>query len=268
MKYKILLIINILCLLFCAGIIIYETAFADEINKKLLAKAAVIFVTFSLALLKIRPKRSVFDKKLYADRYKEIIGDAFQNDSKSFNQLIDAIVDFNYDKYDKAIKKLDRLAETSCTAPCDYSAVLTFKALCLESQKLNNAAIETYEELLRYDVSNSNAWSNLGLLYKEKGDSAKCENAYLNAIRCNPKNPFAYNNIAALYFSRGDAEKTLEYALRAIELKPDMYQAMSAASLAYKMLSDYENSEKYFKLYSINGGDSDSLKKALEAVGV
>lgn len=268
MKYKILLIINVLCLLFSAGIIIYEIALADEINKKLLAKAAVIFVTFSLALLKIRPKRSVFDKKLYADRYKEIIGDAFQNDRKSLDQLISAIVDYNYDKYDKAIKRLDKLAETSCTAPCDYSAVLTIKALCLESQQLNNAAIETYEELLRYDNSNSNIWSNLGHLYSQKGESVKCENAYLNAIHYNPENLLALNNLAALYFSRGDAERTLEYALRTLELKPDMYQAMSAASLAYKMMGDYENSENYFRLYCMNGGDSDALKKALENVGV
>ncbi|MCI7804750.1 MAG: hypothetical protein MR503_06720 [Oscillospiraceae bacterium] len=47
-----------------------------------------------------------------------------------------------------------------------------------------------------------------------------------------------------------------------------MYQAMSAASLAYKMMGDYENSENYFRLYCMNGGDSDALKKALENVGV
>ena len=268
MKYKILLVINIPFMFFCEGAIIYELVFADKANKITVALAAVLFVTVSVVLLRIRPDYSLADKEKYADKYKDTIGDAFKNDRKSFKQLIQAIVHLNYHEYKKAIKKLDRLAETSCAEPCDYSAVLAIKALCLEAQQLNNAAIETYEELLMYDNSCSDAWFKLGFLYSQKGESVKCEKAYLNAIRCNPENALAYNNIAILYFRRGDAEKTLEYALRAIELKPDMYQAMSAASLAYKMMGDYENSEKYFRLFCINGGNAASLKKSLEKVEV
>ncbi|MCM1225856.1 MAG: tetratricopeptide repeat protein [Clostridium sp.] len=266
MKNKTILIIDILVLLFCAGVIIYEFAFADTINAKTVAKVSVLFVTFSLAMLKIRPKRSALDQKIYADAYKSIICGAFSNDKRSYGKLINAIVDFNYSRFDKAVKTLDILLKISCASPDDYSAVLNFKALCLEEQGLENEAIETYEELLRYDISRSNAWSNLGLLYSKKGDFNNAENSYINAIKYDPENAYGYSNISVLYFKKGDNEKALEYALKAIELKPNMYQPMSTLSLCYKILGDSDKSEKYRNLYIINGGEADVINQALENI--
>lgn len=268
MKYKILLVITIPFLFFCESVIIYELAFTDKSDKLILAAAVILFIAASMLLLKIRPDYSLADKEKYADKYKDTIGNAFQNDKKSYKQLIKAIIHLNYYEYDKAIKKLDILLKTSCAETCDYSAVLAIKALCLESRGLENAAIETYESLLTYDNSNSDAWFKLGFLYSKKGESAKCEKAYINAIRCNPENALAHNNLSVLYFNRGDNEKALEYALRAIELKPKMHQAIGTAALTLKMLRDYESSEKYLKLYILNGGNADSLKKALERVKI
>lgn len=56
MKNKIILIIDILVPFFCAGVVIYEFAFADTINAKTLAKVSLLFVTF--ALDKIQRRRS------------------------------------------------------------------------------------------------------------------------------------------------------------------------------------------------------------------
>ena len=43
-----------------------------------------------------------------------------------------------------------------------------------------------------------------------------------------------------------------------------MYQSMGAAAMAYKMLGDEANAEKYRIMYSTNGGDGKSLKAVLE----
>lgn len=266
MKNKIIFIFDIIVLFFCVAVIIYEFAFADTINAKTVAKVSVLLITFLLAMLKIRPKRSLLDKKIYTDAYKHIIREAFDNDKHSYNKLINAIADFNYNRFDKAIKTLNTLFETSCTSPDDYSAVLTFKALCLEEQGLENKAIETYDEVLRYDITRSNVWSNLGLLYSKKGDFNNAENAYINAIKYDSENANGYNNISALYFKSGDNEKALEYALKAVELKPNMYQPMGTLSMCYKILGDSENSEKYRNLYIINGGEADVINHALENI--
>ncbi|MGN0622252.1 MAG: tetratricopeptide repeat protein [Porcipelethomonas sp.] len=253
MKYKIIFSIDILVVILSAGICVYELFLNDNRNIRTLSKAIVVFVTFALALLRIRPKRSPFDSKIYMDKYGDIIGNAFKNDRKSHKLLINAIEDFNYNKYDRAIKALDKLYESSCTESCEYSAVLMFKALCSEGKGMKSAAKEAYEELLRYDVSNSKAWSNLGLIYNSEGNSSEAENAYRNAVSYDPNNAYAYNNLAVLYFNSGQTEKALEYALKAIELRSDLYQAMGTASLSYKKLGDYTNSAKYFEMYMYSG---------------
>ena len=45
--------------------------------------------------------------------------------------LTNAITDYNYNKFEKAIKTLDVLLDKHCAESCDFSAVLMFKALCL-----------------------------------------------------------------------------------------------------------------------------------------
>ena len=65
MKYKVLKVINILLLLFTVSLFIYELAFAKERNVKLMVKAGTVSLIFLLSFLRIRPKRSPFDKYIY-----------------------------------------------------------------------------------------------------------------------------------------------------------------------------------------------------------
>lgn len=89
-----------------------------------------------------------------------------------------------------------------------------------------------------------------------------------NALAYNPENPYAYCNLAAYYTQTGDAAKALECSLKALKLFPRLTPAMSAASLAYAMMGDIENSEYYFKLYGANGGDANSLRILLDRVNI
>ena len=52
--------------------------------------------------------------------------------------------------------------------------------------------------------------------------------------------------------------------MKALEINGKLYQAMSAASIAYKMLGDDEMSEKYLKMYGANGGNTKNLRQVLE----
>lgn len=266
MKYKVLKIINIILLLFTVSLFVYELAFAEERNIKLMVKAGMVPLIFLLSFLRIRPKRSPFDKYIYKDFYKNIIGDAFSRDQKGMNLLTKAITDYNYNKFDKAIKTLDTLLENYCAESCDFSAVLMFKALCLNESGQNNAAAECYEQLLLYDSSNSTAWSNLGLIYSDIGNTQRAEQAFTNAINAAPDNSRTYTNYSVLLLQQGRAKKALEYSEKALELDPKLAEAAISAAVASQLLGDEEKLRKYKKLHALNGGNARELKRTLDAI--
>lgn len=267
MKNKVWKIINIIILIAVIAIAAYEIGFAVEGDRsaKTVLKVAFVIIVWELSMLGIKRKRSALDYRIYEDKYREIIRDAFKNDKKSYRKLMSAIRLYNEDKYDEEIKILDRL-KSSCISSHDTSAVLMFKALGLAEKKLYNEAISVYQELLKYDNMNSKAWSNLGYNYTLVNNSQAALEAYENALRYDGSNPYAYTNMANYYIKSGEPEKALEYSLKAIELDNQIYQAMSAASMAYAYLGDRENAMKYCKMYGVNGGDVKMLKSKVEAV--
>ncbi|MGN1481517.1 tetratricopeptide repeat protein [Porcipelethomonas sp.] len=267
MKSKMLTIISVIIIAAIAILTVYAAFIAEEKDYRLIAKAVIVMVSYILALMGFKRKGSINygDYRVYKDKYKDIINDAFEHDSKSYKQLMKAIHMFNIDKDKEALKILNKL-EDSCVSISDHSAVLTFKALVLRDQNMSNAAAETYEELLKSDVSNSRAWSNLGLIYYEQGRTAEACRAYENAVTYNPDNAYAYCNLASFYVNNNEPQKALENAMHALEINGKLYQAMSAASVACKLLGDDEMSEKYFKMYGTNGGDTKNLRQVLENI--
>ncbi|MBQ8297904.1 MAG: tetratricopeptide repeat protein [Ruminococcus sp.] len=265
MRHKIVFALNILIIAGTAAIIVWQLFFAEERDIRMLAKAGSLFLVYLLAVLGIRRKRSVFDYKLYEEKYRDILKDAFKNDRRSYKKLMSAISQFNGDEFKKAEENLCKL-EKDCVSSDDFSAVLMFRALCLEALKRPEAAAAVYEELLVHDVSNASAWSNLGLLYQGMGKADDAFRAYRESIVHNPDNAYAYNNIASHYIRCGEPKPALENALKAIKLNSKLHQAMSAAALAYKMLGDDENAEKYCRMYGANGGNAPQLRQAMERI--
>ena len=253
-------------MIFAAGVFVYQLAFAEERDIKLMTKAGSAALVLMLALLKIRPKKTPFDSLIYRDFYKKIIGDAFRSDPRAMRLLTNAITDYNYNKFEKAIKTLDVLLDRHCADSCDFSAVLMFKALCLSESGQKNAAAECYEQLLFHDYSNSTAWSNLGLIYADLGKIQQAEQAYVKAITYDPESPSAYTNFSVLLLHKGDAEKALEYSEKALELDPKLNQAASSAAIASQLLGDEEKLQKYKKLHVLNGGNARELEQTLAAI--
>ncbi len=264
MKTKFLFALNILVIAVTGIIIVWQLFFAEEQNMKLLSKALVLFVVYFLAVTGIRKKRSI-NTVVYEEQYKDYLGNAFNSDKFSYRRLMKAIVLYNENKPDRAIAVLDDVRR-NCLYSDDFSAVLFFKALCLEEQQRFEEAADCYTEVLEHNKTHATAWSNLGLVYQKLGRAGDSFRAYTKALECDPDNAFAYNNIASYYVRNGEAETGLEYALKAIGLNPKMYQAMGAAAIAYKMLGDEENAEKYRRMYGVNGGDGKMLKKVLETL--
>ncbi len=263
MKMKIIFALNVLMILSSIAVIIWQLM--GEKNTRIIVRAAIVLATFLLSMIGVYRKRSVFDYKIYEDKYKDIIREAFRDDKKSYRKLMWGITLFNRDQPDQAISTLRPLLDM-CTGYQDTSAVYTFMGLCHDMKGEFNSAIECYEALLVHESSNSNAWSNLGYAYSAVGRSDKAYAAYEQAIRNNTENPYAWNNMAACCLNNGEHERALEYALKALSLNNKLYQAMSAASIAYAHLGDKENAEKYCKMYGAAGGDASALKIKLDGI--
>ena len=268
MKSKLSIISAVFVICVAIVMLVYAVAFSDQEpirNIKFGAKALVIIVVYFSALAGLK-KGNVSKRhsiKDYEIQYKDIIGDAFQNDKKSYSKLMDAIYFFNADKCKKAVSILEKL-ENCCITTADFIAVLMFKALSFEDMNLPNAAAETYEELLRHDVTYSRAWSNLSITYSRTDRNEEALSALKNAVAYDPDNAYAYSNLATFCVRSGEYEIALENALKALKLNSNLAPAMSAAAIAYSNLDDYENAEKYCGMYGAHGGDAEHLHTLLK----
>lgn len=265
MRLKIIVILNWIILLTTGTLVVYSLFFAEETDSKLLSKCVIVFVSYLLAMLGVKKRKSPFDYKVYEVHYKDILEGAFSDDKQSYRKLLKVTVYYNRNQLKKAYKVLEELRK-KCMRTKDYTAVYTFWALCLEEERKYEQAIAAYEKVVQHDMANSRAWSNMGMLYMEMGKSNEAFQAYSNAVLYDSKNEVAYNNMAAYFIRIGEVELALENAFKALELNSKMYQAMSTIAIAYKVLGDDMNAEKYCKMYGVNGGNAKELRAILDSM--
>lgn len=262
MNKKAYVALNVVLILAVAGLFVYTYMQGGGIDNKTIMKGGLIMLACVLNMFRQKSRSGIGSYAKYEEAYKDILKGAFAEDKKSYKQLMRAIAYFNQDKSAKMHKILDSL-ERKCMRTKDYAAVYTFRALAYEDEKLFDKAILAYEKVLQYDMANTTAWSNLGLRYKEAGKIKEAYEAYSKAILYEPKNAYAYNNMASFFLDVAEPEAALEYAQKSIELNSNVYQAMSAAAIACKLLGDDENAEKYCKMYGMNGGNMSALRQKL-----
>lgn len=257
-------IVTILCLIafvLFAGTTVYLLFVAPEPDYSHAAKSGVLALSFGMKLLRRkRPIRPNY--RLYEKVYKDYLKGAFTGDKKNYRKLMEAIACYNRDEFKKSHKILDQL-EKECKTAGDYSAVYMFRAMNYEEQGLMDETVRTYERLLQYDMTNSIAWSNLGLCYKKKGRMDEVYEAYTNAIRYDPNNESAYMNLSCYYLAVGDASKALENALKSIEIQPDFVSGLEAAAVSSKLLGNEEAVREYCIRHAAAGGDETKLREAL-----
>lgn len=263
--WKIYDIVIKLIFIFIVAYLCYTLFFSEEKEIKLISKLVCLFITYVIYLLRSRKYDKVNNQivKICEEQYKDIIGETFPKDKRSYKKLRQAIVLYNMDEFEKAHKLLDKLLK-KCKSSKDYVAVYMFHALSFTEEQKIDDAIGAYEKLLQYDATDSRAWSNLGTRYMDIGKLEEARNSYRNAIMCNPDNPHAYNNLGACYFKLGEPQPAVDYALKALGLCGTLYPAMGLAAMAYHMLGDKENVEKYTRMYGANGGDVQQLRERLK----
>ena len=81
-------------------------------------------------------------------------------------------------------------------------------------------AVAAYQDVLKRDAENSEAWLALGLVFNELRQSEEARDALEKAIACDPENPRPYAELAALHEDLNELEEGLAVAMKGLAIDP------------------------------------------------
>ena len=226
-----------------------------------LSRAGVLLAGLVLSVLKLsnRSTRKVSNKKaLYTKAYSAYIQNVFAEDKKLEKLFFAAVDDYNCDKPAAGVAKLEKL-KGSCVNSNDRYAVTVFMALCLSDMKLYDKAAEQYRAAVAIKP-NSSLYSNLALALERTGKDTEADAAYEQAVRIDPSNANAWNNMAQKHMRNGNYEKALELAGKAAQLNPKLTPAHNALAICSYMLGDMESYEQHYRRAVSNGSKGEWIK--------
>ena len=259
MKLTIIRVIAVLLIVMGVGLYAYGVLVNGEEPTKNLPRTLIICLSGVSALMKTFPKRRPLNQ--YASAFAKELGNAFADDTKKREKLLEAVRLFDEDKNRAALKVLDELRQDARTRDEIY-AVGLFTALCQKDLGLSEAAIATYEDTAARSAESSQLYSNLGILYGET-DPKKAFSAYMKAIELDPQNAMPHNNVAALMLRLGEYDGAAQAAANAVEINPNQHQAWTTLAIVAAIKGDGERSEKCVRKAAECGQDEASLRRAI-----
>lgn len=258
---KLPLILYIILALVVIGILVWDFAVDNLIDRNTQAKAIVVLVGLVISIVNLsrRSTRQVSNKKaLYSNAYAEYIENVFPEDKKLQKLFFDAVDDYNHSKPAEGVAKLEKL-RPSCVRRSDIYAVTVFLALCLDDMKVYDKAAQQYRAALSIKP-NSGLASNLGLVLDRAGKEAEAASAYEQAIRLDPGNANAWNNLAQQHMRNGRYEDALDAAENAAKLNPKLAPAHNVLAISSYMLGDMEAYEQHYRRAVSNGSNGERIK--------
>ena len=258
---KLPLILYIILALVVIGILIWDFAVDNLIERNTQAKAIVVLVGLVISIVNLsrRSTRKVSNKKaLYSNAYAEYIENVFPEDRKLQKLFFDAVDDYNHGKPAEGVAKLEKL-RPSCVRRSDIYAVTVFLALCLDDMKVYDKAAQQYRAALSIKP-NSGLASNLGLVLDRAGKEAEAAASYEQAIRLDSGNASAWNNLAQQHMRNGRYEDALDAAGNAAKLNPKLAPAHNVLAICSYMLGDMEAYEQHYRRAVSNGSNGERIK--------
>ena len=243
------------------GLLVWDYMPDKTIDPANLSRAGLLLLGLVLSVLKLssRTTRSVSNKKaLYSKAYAEYIENVFPEDKKLQKQFFDAVDDYNHDKPAAGVAKLEKL-RPSCVRRSDIYAVTVFLALCLDEMQVYDKAAQQYRAALSIKPNSALA-SNLGLVLDRAGKEAEATAAYEQALRLDQGNANAWNNLAQQHLRNGRYEEALDAAENAAKLNPKLAPAHNALAISSYMLGDMEAYEQHYRRAVSNGSNGERLK--------
>ncbi|UCG20355.1 MAG: tetratricopeptide repeat protein [Deltaproteobacteria bacterium] len=149
-------------------------------------------------------------------------------------------------------------AETTAGAASLYRKAVGYQK-AMKWQK----AIETYNELLRFEPMSAEVYNNIGVCYEKQGQVKMAAKSYEKAISIDPRFYPSYNNLGIIYYRLKNFDKARAAYEQALQLNPGNSQSEVNLALVYERLrrgelarrtlervltNDPENAEAHYNL--------------------
>ncbi len=143
------------------------------------------------------------------------------------------------------------------------AASLYRKAVDYQKAMKWQKAIETYNELLRFEPMSAEVYNNIGVCYEKQGQVRMAAKSYEKAISINPRFYRSYNNLGIIYYRLKNFDKARAAYEQALQLNPGNSQSEVNLALVYERLrrgelarrtlervltNDPENAEAHYNL--------------------
>ena len=128
-----------------------------------------------------------------------------------------------------------------CITVADNSNFITQR---LATQRLSSGALSVhahpvcvgncYEMAVLFDGRCAEAYNNLGVIYKDRGNLDQAIHYYHEALQANPSFSQTLNNLSVIYTMLGKLDEAYEYCSRAIRTNPNYAEALNNLGVLYR----------------------------------
>lgn len=169
------------------------------------------------------------------------------------NKYNRAVSAYLLEDYDLSRKMIDQLLNTAGENPL----FLILSGNIHEAQQAPDKAIGEYKKAINLAPDNPEAYNNLGVAYKNSGDFAKAEVAFLQAAELAPERPDISYNLGNLFKKSGSTESAEKWYRRSIEQDPSYIRSYNNLGTIYEQSNDYEKAEEVYRQgLSIDGNNA------------
>jgi tetratricopeptide (TPR) repeat protein len=132
-------------------------------------------------------------------------------------------------------------SQSSAAAPASLSPkeMQEERARIQIAEKRYDAAIQTYQELLKADSKNAVYLNMIGIAYLDLSNYDQAKKYFIRASKADKKYPAAVNNLGMVYYHQKDFRRAIREYQRAVAIDPN--QAGAHANLGFA----FYNSNKY-----------------------
>lgn len=113
----------------------------------------------------------------------------------------------------------------------------------LQKQELSSA-LDKFQEAVKLDPNNGNAWNGLGWVYMNSGSGDQAQNAWQKCLKLIPNQPAALNGLGQLALMRRQYDQAEKYLL-ASAASPKAPAALFGLTRLYLLQGKYEQAEKW-----------------------
>jgi tetratricopeptide (TPR) repeat protein len=132
-----------------------------------------------------------------------------------------------------------------------YSEAYYNMAIAFKKKGDLDASIESYKKAIKIKPDYTEAYFNMGNALKEKGDFEASIDSYKKALEIKPGYAEAYYNMGVAFMNKGNLDASIESYKKALEIKPGYAEAYNNIGNIFRNKGDLETA-------------IDSYKKALE----